>query len=1154
MRGGMPEETAEEWANEVDTVSEQIRGIIDGTISDFDEFDHKMDIKDRMKRIKTEELEAKKDRFFKMGREGKGEGRQYKWWCRRCFVEYLVDLPENQCSRCHKSDKMVSQEERREELLGKLETFKKTKATHSIRKDKWLRWKKSQAMLKRSKYINYKAWSYWEPDTDTEDEGDPCCPRDNPEFLAMEADMMKRKQSSFAKSATSRKCKERGNECMKEGDFVAALENYEEGLEYRRDDKTLWTNKALAELKVFRWHDAINSCNKVIEYSEIFEDGFMKSKDPNFKAFTRRAVALRALHRWEDALSDLEDALKLFPKDKEAKDLYEKTKVALAETKKAHDIDDKDEVKVKDEARSATPTSPVGSIDMANKEQLEPGSSVRIDGLTHHTELNGLTGTIEEFDSEKEAWTVNLDNGVTKRVRSGNLELIGLEARSHDLHSCDTTEAPESAPESFEPAASEPAKKNNGPVRIAIDESSDDEEEEEEFAGPSTGSAGTLAGLTSREFKDLMDRLKKKPQERMKYCSRGVSSLGDAGVKLDRDGKRRDGKKLELKVEEVVAPSGLDGVIKDVERCSVLWRKYQGKGVALNPDVKQVGGLDEEPEDRPNAIFLKTATPRCLKVLHLLAVNSEHHAELSAAAMRFVWPLLSSEEWRHSVLELLMEWSQRSVSARSMAEFASRYPMPNLSLLVQAITQETKENVLPPGFDERMKASADKMESGEMDMEAALGDVLEGLNKPSIAELAVSTLGNICLAGQNLALYKEQLVPFCDDLVAALKGRLRALDWRLCGKAAGAICNIVRLGDVFSAKVEEICIEPILKALQEEGTSEGSSAFLQSLAAEGNPLGMKYSKATGRLLGALVNLVVVRPTSAKTFLQLNALDVLTPLIDPDAQKEATAQADATPVEISSRAVLVVSRLVGTSPGELSEGLEAELLKRLHRLLDHHGAFASVKAAVKAENRGGEEMDSLELAVRLLTTILVKTPGALARMIASSEGGSSRIEELPDDYDVSKGAPSTTTSSWGISDLVKRLTKLMKALQPPDYLGPEDEATALSRMRGNIALLLTKVIEAQSESDAVPAVKKLDFSPLVSILIDLLRKENNKVQHNIGVCVTRLAQNERYRQLVRDLNGIETLHQVQLPRVQAQKEKEMKTHRIRGPVRDDEEMD
>lgn len=130
---------------------------------------------------------------------------------------------------------------------------------------------------------------------------------------------------------------------------MGAIENYEEGLEYRRDCKALWTNKALAELKVFRWHDVVASCNKVIEYSEIFEDGFQKSPDACFKAFSRRAQALRGLHRWEDARSDLEDALEIYPKNKappkeayrvesqEALELLEKTKLACLDAARAQE-------------------------------------------------------------------------------------------------------------------------------------------------------------------------------------------------------------------------------------------------------------------------------------------------------------------------------------------------------------------------------------------------------------------------------------------------------------------------------------------------------------------------------------------------------------------------------------------------------------------------------------------------------------------------------------------------------------------------------------------------------------------------------------------------------------------------------------------------
>lgn len=50
------------------------------------------------------------------------------------------------------------------------------------------------------------------------------------------------------------------------------------------DMKQLWTNKALAEVKVFRYEDAASSASKVLELCEIFEDGYEKSKDLAFKA------------------------------------------------------------------------------------------------------------------------------------------------------------------------------------------------------------------------------------------------------------------------------------------------------------------------------------------------------------------------------------------------------------------------------------------------------------------------------------------------------------------------------------------------------------------------------------------------------------------------------------------------------------------------------------------------------------------------------------------------------------------------------------------------------------------------------------------------------------------------------------------------------
>merc|ERR1719253_2323383 len=352
---GSKDSDIDEWTENVDEVSQQIQDILNGTITDFDAFDKQQGLKQRSKEIKVEELRERKERAILYGMEGKGEGKRYMWWCRRCFVEYGVELEENKCTRCQQSDKMLTQEQRREELMGKLDVFKETKVKHQFRKDKWLRWKKSQAMLKRSRNINYKAWEYWEPDTDSEEEGDPIVPRDNPEFRAMEADIKSRHKKQSERSQTAEKFRERGNQCMKEGDYIAAIENYDEGLEYRRDNKAIWTNKALAEIKVFRWHDAVASCNKVIEYAEIFEEGFTKSRDACFKAFMRRAAALWALQKWDEALEDLDDALKLFPKDKEARDLHKKTLEAITEAAVAAALQGGETAPAQEEKQTAKP-------------------------------------------------------------------------------------------------------------------------------------------------------------------------------------------------------------------------------------------------------------------------------------------------------------------------------------------------------------------------------------------------------------------------------------------------------------------------------------------------------------------------------------------------------------------------------------------------------------------------------------------------------------------------------------------------------------------------------------------------------------------------------------------------------------------------------
>jgi len=945
----------------------------------------------------------------------------------------------------------MTQEQRREELMGKLEDFKKAKATHQIRKDKWLRWKKSQAMLRKSRFINYQAWTYWEPDTDSDEEGDPICPRDNPEFLAMESDMKARKKKRWDQGATARKCKERGNEFMKEGDFLGAIENYEEGLEYRRDIKEIWTNKALAELKVFRWHDAIASCNKVIEYAEIFEDGFTHSRDACFKAFTRRAIALRALHNWEEAALDLEDAVKLYPKDREARDLLQKTRSAAKEASK-----------------------------------------------------------------------------VKKELESSTTALDSLE---------DSDAAQDSVASTADPAEA------NGPVRVLIEDSDSEDELVQDVSA--NGEVNALSALTAKEYAAFMQKLKNDPKERSRFCTRGP--VQDCG----KPKREREGRKLEIRIEEVAEPSGLDGVLKDAERCAILWKKMQGLGIQLNGSVVKNGSIDS-PEDKKNEAFVHKIAPRIVEVLFVLANNNDHHCELTSAGIRHVWPLISNPQWRYSVVQLLLEWSQNTVSVKALAEFAGRYPTPHLKLLVEAITEESKENILPPGFEGRAQLAADLMSKGNMDMDGALEDMMKGLQTASLTELAISTLGNICLAGQLVPLFKEQLAPFCDSVVKSLKGRLKAGDWRLCGKTAGALANLVRLGETFTKAVQEHCVHPLAKALREEANPD-SSSFLKMFQQAPGGMGGIGQKAVGRLMAALLNLVSVRPEAATPMLKEGVLDTVLPFFVAEPKKVAESELDdATPAELSARAAQMINGLLAQNPGVLSTAQEADILNRVWGVLKAGGLnFWSVKAALNVENdrlhQAHAELPLLDLSVRLLTTIIVKTPGALGRIVESSSSGV-RIEELPDDYDIKGGKNKAVPAelSFNLKELIEVLSRLVRALQPSDYLGTAAEGGTLSRMRGNLSLLFAHIVEASGKSEAARALKDIDFAPLVPVFLNILRKERGKAQNNIGVVVTRLAQDQRYVQLVRDGKGFESLHQIQLPKVQAQKEREMKVHRIKGP--------
>jgi len=673
-----------------------------------------------------------------------------------------------------------------------------------------------------------------------------------------------------------------------------------------------------------------------------------------------------------------------------------------------------------------------------------------------------------------------------------------------------------------------PAARSDGSVRVEIEES---DEEEEEVAPKAH--AHSLAAMSKKEFAMLTKRLQDKPTERTLFCSRRD---GDSVAYANKNEALRDkeGRKVILKIEEVPDASGLDNLLKDAERCSILWKKHQGYVVPLRSDVENISDPDEAAEAAEAWNFLQVTVPRILDVLHVLASNSELHCELSSTAVKHIWPLISSKTWRQKVLELLMEWSQVTVSARALAEFASRYPKPHLQLLVDAVTREEKDNIMPPNFEETARKATERLDKGQSGIEEALDDMLRGLSSLSAAELAVSTLGNVCVAGHVLPNFKEQIAPFCDVIVEALSRHLKPLDWRLCGRAAGTIANICRCGSVFLDGVQEKCLVPLVTALREEAKDQGPSSMVQSLGAGLGKSKLPFVKATARLLGALQNFIVLRPSGLKRVHELGVLEIVLPLMETTGQAATIGSsefADEEPSIIASRALTLASRLVREAPDEMALKTEIDILCRMDRILEHE-----CRAVGAPERQNG--FDTLDLALRILTALITKREGVLDRLTSKAP----RFQELPEGVELSDLKPVIP-----FGKLVSRLMKLMKTLKAEGHLTPEHEGSATSRIRGNLALLFAKLVEAQADSDAPPDMKEPNFEALVEIFVDWLRKERGAVQQNIGVCLTRLAQTPRYKQRVRDLNGIESLHQIMLPKVQADKEEAMRQHRLKGRV-------
>ncbi|CAG9322920.1 unnamed protein product [Blepharisma stoltei] len=303
------EKELDEFLRDIEYVSSEVEGIIKGDIDveQIKKSEEQQKALEAQKIARELEEKQKAEEEKKRGRKGKGiKFDTYKSYCPNCQREF--EREREMCYVCGR--KCISSEKRKQDLLSKVEELKKERAEKAEKKVRWENWQKTQAMLYKRTATNYKKWDYFD---DYEEEAEPeFIPPDNdPNFKALELDMKERAEKRKQELAIATELREQGNAFFKEGKYNNAILKYEEAQNVKKDWMILYTNSAIARIKIEDYEGAIKDCSRVLDYYEVFEDGYEKSKDVCFKALIRRGEALRHQKKYTEAIKDLTQALDL---------------------------------------------------------------------------------------------------------------------------------------------------------------------------------------------------------------------------------------------------------------------------------------------------------------------------------------------------------------------------------------------------------------------------------------------------------------------------------------------------------------------------------------------------------------------------------------------------------------------------------------------------------------------------------------------------------------------------------------------------------------------------------------------------------------------------------------------------------------------------
>ncbi|KAJ3825745.1 hypothetical protein F5880DRAFT_1550201 [Lentinula raphanica] len=157
----------------------------------------------------------------------------------------------------------------------------------------------------------------------------PSTPR--PREAEVEARAVRRKMVDRKKREAADKIKEKGNNVFKAGNYQEAVKLYKKACSTYKPLPTFMSNLAAALLKLNQWNEA----EMAADHATLVEPTLLK-------AYFRRGVARRRIHKYNGAIRDFERCLKMDPNGADFKNELAATKKERSAQKVEDDDDDSD--------------------------------------------------------------------------------------------------------------------------------------------------------------------------------------------------------------------------------------------------------------------------------------------------------------------------------------------------------------------------------------------------------------------------------------------------------------------------------------------------------------------------------------------------------------------------------------------------------------------------------------------------------------------------------------------------------------------------------------------------------------------------------------------------------------------------------------------